>query len=113
VCYLLCIEKFNGNNRHHIIKGALRQKPSGLISKYVPSNQRHNSNLVIASDDSLLVVARGLIIGINDGVRRNTVGVVRLSPGVDGVDVSVGVDQHGENGEHLSAKAIQKVSISE
>jgi hypothetical protein len=36
-----------------------------------------------------------------------TVGIVRLGPGVDGVDISVGVDEHGENGEHFSASTNQ------
>ncbi len=35
---------------------------------------------------------------------QRTVGIVRLSPGVDGVDISVGVDEHGEGGEHFLSK---------
>ena len=30
-----------------------------------------------------------------------TVGIVRLSPGVDGVDISVRINQHGESDEHF------------
>ena len=58
--------------------------------------------LVVAGNDALLVVAGRLIVGINDGVGGNTVGVVRLSPGVDGVDVR-NVLEHGgaEKGEHF------------
>ena len=60
--------------------------------------------LVVAGDDALLVVAGGLIVGVDDGVRGHTVGVVRLGPGVDGVDVR-DILEHGgtEEGEH-SAK---------
>ena len=43
--------------------------------------------LIVAVGHALLVVAGGLIVGINDGVRGNTVGIVRLSPGVDGVNI--------------------------
>jgi hypothetical protein len=43
--------------------------------------------LIVAVGHALLVVAGGLIVGIDDGVGGNAVGVVRLSPGVDGVDV--------------------------
>ena len=66
-------------------------------------------SLIVASDDTLLVVARGLIVGIDDGVRSHTVGVVRLSPGVDGVDVR-DILEHGgaEEGEH-SASYEQRV----
>ena len=58
--------------------------------------------LVVAGDDALLVVAGGLIVGIDDGVGGDTVGVVRLSPGVDGVDVR-DILEHGgtEEGEHF------------
>jgi hypothetical protein len=63
--------------------------------------------LVVAGDDALLVVAGGLIVGINDGVRGHTVGVVRLSPGVDGVDVR-NVLEHGgaEKGEHFCSTKV-------
>jgi hypothetical protein len=44
-------------------------------------------HLIVAGGDALLVVARGLVVGVDDSVRSDTVGVVRLSPGVDGVDV--------------------------
>ena len=65
------------------------------------------SRLVVAGDDALLVVAGGLIVGINDGVRGHTVGVVRLSPGVDGVDVR-NVLEHGgaEKGEHFCSTKV-------
>eukprot|EP00960_Hanusia_phi_P038580 753492-Hanusia_phi.AAC.7 len=43
--------------------------------------------LVATGGHALLVVAGGLIVGVDDGVRGDAVGVVRLSPGVDGVDV--------------------------
>eukprot|EP00292_Cryptomonas_paramecium_P027014 CAMPEP_0113687010 /NCGR_PEP_ID=MMETSP0038_2-20120614/15654_1 /TAXON_ID=2898 /ORGANISM="Cryptomonas paramecium" /LENGTH=58 /DNA_ID=CAMNT_0000607489 /DNA_START=77 /DNA_END=250 /DNA_ORIENTATION=- /assembly_acc=CAM_ASM_000170 len=45
------------------------------------------NNLVVAGSDALLVVAGRLIVGIDDGVGGDAVGIVRLSPGVDGVDV--------------------------
>jgi hypothetical protein len=44
-------------------------------------------NLVSASGHTLLVVAGRLVVGVDDGVGGHTVGVVRLSPCVDGVDV--------------------------
>ena len=40
---------------------------------------------------------------INRGTQTITVGIMRLGPGVDGVNIGVGVDEHGENGEHFSA----------
>ncbi len=57
--------------------------------------------LVVAGSHALLVVGGGLIVGVDDGVRGDTVGVMRLSPGVDGVDVR-DVLEHGgaEEGEH-------------
>ena len=57
--------------------------------------------LVATGSHALLVVGRGLIVGVDDGVGGNTVGVVRLSPGVDGVDVIE--HGHGEESEHLPA----------
>ena len=53
--------------------------------------------LIAALDHALLVVAGGLIVGVDDGVRGHTVGVVRLGPGVDGVNVGVGVEEEGEH----------------
>jgi hypothetical protein len=44
------------------------------------------------------------------GEQDITVGVMWLGPGVDGVNVSVGVDEHGENGEHFSAAKKNKIS---
>jgi hypothetical protein len=63
-------------------------------------------HLVVAGGDALLVVARRLIVGVDNGVRGDAVGVVRLSPGVDGVDVR-DILEHGatEEGEHYSAKS--------
>ena len=64
--------------------------------------QNHaKSCLVAAGSDALLVVASGLIVGVDDGVRGDAVGVVRLSPGVDGVDVGDGVEHGAEKGEHF------------
>jgi hypothetical protein len=58
--------------------------------------------LVVAGGHALLVVGGRLIVGVNDGVRGDTVGVVRLGPGVDGVDVR-DILEHGgtEEGEHF------------
>ena len=53
--------------------------------------------LVAALDHALLVVAGGLVVGVDDGVGGHTVGVVGLGPGVDGVDVGVGVEEKGEH----------------
>jgi hypothetical protein len=53
--------------------------------------------LVAALDHALLVVAGGLIVGVDDGVGGHAVGVVGLGPGVDGVDVGVGVEEEGEH----------------
>jgi len=55
------------------------------------------NNLVVAGSDALLVVAGGLIVGIDDGVGGDAVSVVRLSPRVDGVHVAVGVEKEGEH----------------
>jgi len=53
--------------------------------------------LIAALDHALLVVARGLIVGVDDGVRGHAVGVVGLGPGVDGVNVGVGIKEEGEH----------------
>ena len=53
--------------------------------------------LVSAGNHALLVVAGRLIIGIDDGVGGDAVGVMGLSPGVDGVDVGVGVEEEREH----------------
>ena len=59
------------------------------------------SRLVAAGGHALLVVAGGLIVGVDDGVGGHAVGVVGLGPGVDGVDI---VEHgHGEEGEHPAA----------
>jgi hypothetical protein len=59
-------------------------------------------DLVAAGNLALLVVAGGLVVGVDDGVGGHAVGVVGLGPGVDGVDIRVGVKKHGhgEKGEH-------------
>lgn len=63
--------------------------------------------LIGAVAHALLVVARGLIVGVNDGIRGNAVGVVRLRPCVDGVDV--GDEGAGlllsKDGEHSARSA--------
>jgi hypothetical protein len=58
---------------------------------------RRNDLLVATLDHVLLVVAGGLIVGVDDGVGGHTVGVVRLGPGVDGVNVGVVVEEEGEH----------------
>eukprot|EP00960_Hanusia_phi_P076653 768590-Hanusia_phi.AAC.24 len=55
------------------------------------------ANLVSASNHALLVVAGRLVVGVDDGVGGDSVGVVRLSPGVDGVDVGVGVEEESKH----------------
>ncbi len=69
------------------------------VSPFAHRNRK--KNLVVAGGHALLVVAGRLIVGVDDGIRGDTVGVVRLSPGVDGVDVR-DVLEHGsaEEGEH-------------
>ena len=54
--------------------------------------------LVARDVHALLVVARGLVVGVDDGVGGHTVGVVGLGPGVDGVNIV----EHGagKDGEH-------------
>eukprot|EP00961_Rhodomonas_salina_P232479 3140896-Rhodomonas_salina.4 len=65
----------------------------------------HEGSLIPADLHALLVVGGGLVVGVGDGVRGDTVGVVRLRPGVDGVNVL----EHGhlEEGEHRSWKKSQ------
>jgi hypothetical protein len=55
-------------------------------------------SLIAAGGHALLVVAGGLVVGVDDGVGGHAVGVVGLGPGVDGVDVVE--HSHGEKGEH-------------
>ncbi len=57
--------------------------------------------LIVAGGDALLVVGRRLIVGVDDGVRGHTVGVVRLSPGVDGVNIRNILENGAKKGEHL------------
>jgi len=45
------------------------------------------NHLVATLDHALLVVAGRLVVGVDDGVGGHTIGVVRLGPGVDGVDI--------------------------
>ena len=68
-------------------------------------------------DDALLVVSGRLVVGVNDGVRGHTVGVVRLRPGVDGVDaigvilaarVKHGADEKGEHSAHKISQSQHK-----
>ncbi len=67
----------------------------------------NQAGLVVAGGHTLLVVARGLIVGVNDGVRGDAVGVVRLGPGVDGVDVRDVFEHSGaEEGEHSAEEAV-------
>ena len=57
----------------------------------------HPVRLVSAGNHALLVVAGRLIVGVDDGVGGDAVGVVWLSPGVDGVDVGVGVEEESKH----------------
>ena len=73
-----------------------------MVSSTQSTTQLHLSSmrtdhLIAALDHALLVVAGGLIVGVDDGVGGHTVGVVRLGPGVDGVNVGVGVEEEGEH----------------
>jgi hypothetical protein len=62
--------------------------------------------LIAAGGHALLVVARGLVVGVDDRVGGHAVGVVGLGPSVDGVDI---VEHgHGKKGEHL--QVVAKVS---
>jgi hypothetical protein len=83
--------------------------------EYVHPEQRdsfHHTacDLVSAGGHALLVVARGLVVGVDDGVRSHSVGVVRLGPLVDGVDVGddgalgSGVSKEGEHCLHACSK---------
>ncbi len=69
-------------------------------------NPEGASCLVAAGSHALLVVGGGLIVGVDDGVGGNTVGVVGLSPGVDGVDIV----EHGgsKEGEHFPVSKWQQ-----
>jgi hypothetical protein len=54
--------------------------------------------LVGADGHALLVVARGGVVRVDDGVGGHTVGVVGLGPGVDGVDIiELGEEEEGEH----------------
>ena len=61
--------------------------PQLLSRNHVKRQRLSVFRLIVADRDALLVVARGLIVGVDNGVRGNAIGVVRLSPGVDGVDI--------------------------
>jgi hypothetical protein len=58
---------------------------------------KRKDHLIAALDHAQLVAAGGLIVGVDNGARVHTVGVVRLGPGVDGVNVGVGVEEEGEH----------------
>ena len=68
--------------------------------------------LVVAGGHALLVVGRGLIVRVDDGIRGDTVGIVRLGPSVDSVDVR-NVLEHGgaEEGEHSAVQRGKKCII--
>jgi hypothetical protein len=57
------------------------------------------TRLIGADGHALLVVLGGLVVGVDDGVGGNAVGVVGLGPGVDGVDIIE--NGHHQSGEHL------------
>ena len=60
--------------------------------------KKNIQRLIGADGHALLVVAGGLIVGVDDGVGGHAVGVVGLGPGVDGVDIiELG---HHEDSEH-------------
>jgi len=61
--------------------------------------------LVAAGGHALLVVLGRLIVGVDDGVGSHTVSVVRIRPGVDGVDVIE--HGHGEKSKHLGTNNCQ------
>ena len=65
----------------------------------------HQRCLIATDGHALLVVRGGLVVGVGDGVRGDAVGVVRLRPGVDGVDVAE--HGHGEESEHDYCKLNQ------
>ncbi len=90
-CLIVC---FNKNSR--------RERREGCLSYSYHRNLFVRIDRLIATlDHALLVVAGGLIVGVDDGVGGQTVGVVRLGLGVDSVNVGVGVQ---EEGEHLCTK---------
>ena len=60
--------------------------------------------LVVAGSNALLVVASRLIVGVDDGVRGDAVGVVRLRPRVDGVHVRNVLKSLAKKGEHVLKK---------
>ncbi len=66
-------------------------------------------HLIVAGGDALLVVGRRLIVGVDDGVRSHTVGVVRLSPGVDGVNIRNILENSAKEGEHFLQSIQQKI----
>ena len=68
------------------------------------------TRLVAAGGHALLIVLGGLIVGVDDSVRGHAVGVVRLGPGVDGVDVIE--HGHGEKSEHLMRKRVSRTELS-
>ena len=55
--------------------------------------------LISKDSHALLVVARGLVVGVDDRVGGHSVGVVGLGPSVDGVDIIE--HGHDKKGEHL------------
>ncbi len=78
-----------------------------MVISGFPSPGYTEDGLVATVLHALLVVARGGVIGVNDGVRGDAVGVARLSPGVDGVNIAeegrdvIAVRVEGKHGERL------------
>jgi hypothetical protein len=77
---------------------------------------------VSASSHTLLVIARGLIVGVDDSVRGNALSIQRLSPGIDGVDISelvflvntiaVKISEHGAPEGHELTDRIEPAALS-
>jgi hypothetical protein len=74
------------------LRDSVGRHSSGQRSDPPHGSQCFGTDSIATDLHALLVVARGAVVGVNDGVGRDAVGVVGLSPRVDGVHVWSRVD---------------------
>ena len=75
------------------LRDSVGRHSSGQRSDPPHGSQCFGTDSIATDLHALLVVARGAVVGVNDGVGRDAVGVVGLSPRVDAQRVGKWGDQ--------------------
>jgi hypothetical protein len=71
---------------------------------------------IAASLKALLVVAGGLVIGVDNGVGGDSLSILHLSPGVDGIDIAeliVSVNAIAIDSEHGALEGRELTNVLE